>query len=260
MIHKTAIVDVKAKISDNVEIGPYCLIGPGVEIGTGSVLHSHINIVGNTKIGNNNQIYPFSSIGTPPQDLKYKGEKNSLVIGNNNKIREYVNINPGTEQGGGITRVGDNNLFMVYCHIAHDCLITNNIVLANNVQVGGHVNIENNAIVGGSCAIHQFSRIGEFAMIGGMTGVLSDVIPFGLSMGNRNSLTGINLIGLRRAKVSNENIKKLQLAYKNIFKNNSFRENIENLNQDLKNNKFVKKILNFINSDKKRPISLPPNL
>ena len=260
MIHKTAIVDVKAKISDNVEIGPYCLIGPGVEIGTGSVLHSHINIVGNTKIGNNNQIYPFSSIGTPPQDLKYKGEKNSLVIGNNNKIREYVNINPGTEQGGGITRVGDNNLFMVYCHIAHDCLITNNIVLANNVQVGGHVNIENNAIVGGSCAIHQFSRIGEFAMIGGMTGVLSDVIPFGLSMGNRNSLTGINLIGLRRAKVSNENIKKLQLAYKNIFKNKSFRENIENLNQDLKNNKFVKKILNFINSDKKRPISLPPNL
>ena len=260
MIHKTAIVDVKAKISDNVEIGPYCFIGPGVEIGTGSVLHSHINIVGNTKIGNNNQIYPFSSIGTPPQDLKYKGEKNSLVIGNNNKIREYVNINPGTEQGGGITRVGDNNLFMVYCHIAHDCLITNNIVLANNVQVGGHVNIENNAIVGGSCAIHQFSRIGEFAMIGGMTGVLSDVIPFGLSMGNRNSLTGINLIGLRRAKVSNENIKKLQLAYKNIFKNNSFRENIENLNQDLKNNKFVKKILNFINSDKKRPISLPPNL
>ncbi len=260
MIHNTAIVDVKAKISDNVEIGPYCSIGPGVEIGTGSVLHSHVNIVGNTKIGNNNQIYPFSSIGTPPQDLKYKGEKNSLVIGNNNKIREYVNINPGTEQGGGITRVGDNNLFMVYCHIAHDCLISNNIVLANNVQVGGHVNIENNAIVGGSCAIHQFSRIGEFAMIGGMTGVLSDVIPFGLSMGNRNSLTGINLIGLRRAKVSNENIKKLQLAYKNIFKNTSFRENIENLNQDLKNNKFVKKILNFINSDKKRPISLPPNL
>tara|TARA_B100001057_G_scaffold465120_1_gene520948 strand:+ start:245 stop:1027 length:783 start_codon:yes stop_codon:yes gene_type:complete len=260
VIHKTAIVDVKAKISDNVEIGPYCIIGPEVEIGTNTVLHSHVSIVGNTKIGENNQIYPFSSIGTPPQDLKYKGEKNSLVIGNNNKFREYVNINPGTEQGGGITRIGDNNLFMVYCHVAHDCMISNNIVLANNVQVGGHVSIQNNAIVGGSCAIHQFSRIGESAMIGGMTGVLSDVIPFGLSMGNRNLLMGLNLIGLRRSKVSNENIKKIQLAYKNIFKNTSFRDNIENLNSDLKNNEFIKIIINFINSDKKRPISLPPNL
>ena len=259
MIHKTAIVDSKAKILDNVKIGPYCVIGSEVEIGSNSVLHSHVNIVSNTKIGEGNQIYPFSSIGTPPQDLKYKGEKNSLVIGNNNKIREYVNINPGTEQGGGVTRIGDNNLFMVYCHVAHDCMISNNIVLANNVQVGGHVRIQNNAIVGGSCAIHQFSRIGESAMIGGMTGVLSDVIPFGLSMGNRNNLMGINLIGLRRSRVSNENIKKIQLAYEIIFKTQSFRENIEKLNIDLKDNEFVKKILNFINSDKKRPISLPIN-
>ena len=259
MIHKTAIVDTKAKISDNVEIGPYCIIGPEVEIGKNSVLHSHVNIVGNTKIGENNLIYPFSSIGTPPQDLKYKGEKNSLIIGNNNKFREYVNINPGTEQGGGTTRIGDNNLFMVYCHVAHDCLILNDTVLANNVQVGGHVTIQNKAIVGGSCAIHQFSRIGESAMIGGMTGVLSDVIPFGLSMGNRNNLMGLNLIGLRRSKVSNDNIKKIQLAYEIIFKTSSFRENIEQLNNDLKNNEFVKKIINFINSDKKRPISLPLN-
>ncbi len=260
MIHKTAIVDKKAKISDNVEIGPYCIIGPEVEIGSNTVLHSHVNIVGNTKIGMNNQIYPFSSIGTPPQDLKYKGEKNALVIGNDNKFREYVNINPGTEQGGGVTKIGNSNLFMVYCHVAHDCLISNNVVLANNVQVGGHVIIQNNAIVGGSCAIHQFSRIGESAMIGGMTGVLSDVIPFGLSMGNRNNLMGLNLIGLRRSKVSNDNIKKIQLAYKNIFKTASFRDNIEMLNSDLKNNEFIKIIVNFINSDKKRPISLPPNL
>jgi len=259
VIHKTAIVDVKAKVSDNVKIGPYCFIGPEVEIGTDTILHSHVNIVGNTKIGKNNQIYPFSSIGTPPQDLKYKGEKNSLIIGNNNKFREYVNINPGTEQGGGVTTVGDNNLFMVYCHVAHDCSISNNIVLANNVQVGGHVSIQNNAIVGGSCAIHQFSRIGESAMVGGMTGVLSDVIPFGLSMGNRNNLMGLNLIGLRRSKVSNENIKKIQLAYEIIFKTPSFRENIEQLNNDLKENEFVKKILRFINTDKKRPISIPLN-
>ena len=260
MIHKTAIVDVNAKISNNVQIGAYSIIGPEVEIGANSIIHSHVNIVGNTKIGQNNQIYPFSSIGTPPQDLKYKGEKNSLVIGDNNKFREYVNINPGTKQGGGITRIGSNNLFMVYCHVAHDCIISNNIVLANNVQVGGHVTIHNNAIVGGSCAIHQFSRIGEFAMIGGMTGVLSDVIPFGLSMGNRNNLMGLNLIGLRRSKVSNENIKIIQLAYKHIFKSGSFRQNIENLNPDIKNNEYIKKILDFINSDKKRPISLPLNL
>jgi UDP-N-acetylglucosamine acyltransferase len=146
---------------------------------------------------------------------------------------------------------------MVYCHVAHDCKISNNIVLANNVQVGGHVIIEKNAIIGGSCAIHQFSRIGEASMIGGMTGVLSDVIPFGLSLGNRNSLMGLNLIGLRRSNVSNENIKKIQVAYNIIFKSTKFRENIERLDDELKKNEFVKKIINFINTDKKRPISLP---
>ena len=260
MIHKTAIIDNKAKISQSVKVGPYSIIGPNVEIEENTIIHSHVNLTGYTKIGKNNQIFPFSSIGTPPQDLKYKGEKNSLIIGNNNKFREYVNINPGTEQGGGITSIGDNNLLMVYCHVAHDCKLSNNIVLANNVQVGGHVIIEKNAIVGGSCAIHQFSRIGESSMIGGMTGVLSDVIPFGLSMGNRNNLMGLNLIGLRRSKVSNENIKKIQSAYDKIFKSNKFRENIDSLDIDLKENEFIKKIIKFINSDKKRPISLPSDI
>ena len=260
MIHNTAIIDRRAKISSNVNIGPYSIIGPDVEIEENTIIHSHVNLEGNTKIGKNNQIFPFSSIGTPPQDLKYKGEKNKLIIGDNNRFREYVNINPGTEKGGGLTRIGDNNLFMVYCHVAHDCNISNNIVLANNVQVGGHVIIEKNAVVGGSCAIHQFSRIGESAMIGGMTGVLSDVIPFGLSMGNRNNLMGLNLIGLRRSKVSNENIKKIQTMYEIVFKSKNFRENINNLDLNLKNNEFIKKIVNFINSDKKRPISLPPNI
>ena len=260
MIHNTAIIDKRAKISSNVNIGPYSIIGPDVEIEENTIIHSHVNLEGNTKIGKNNQIFPFSSIGTPPQDLKYKGEKNKLIIGDNNRFREYVNINPGTEKGGGLTRIGDNNLFMVYCHVAHDCNISNNIVLANNVQVGGHVIIEKNAVVGGSCAIHQFSRIGESAMIGGMTGVLSDVIPFGLSMGNRNNLMGLNLIGLRRSKVSNENIKKIQTMYEIVFKSKNFRENIDSLDLNLKNNEFIKKIINFINSDKKRPISLPPNI
>ena len=204
MIHDTAIISKTSKLGDNVEIGAYSIIGPNVKISNNTKIHSHVNITGNTSIGSSNEIFPFSSIGTPPQDLKYKGEKNSLIIGDNNKFREYVNINPGTEQGGGVTKIGNNNLFMVYCHVAHDCTVSNNIVLANNVQVGGHVTIQNNAIIGGSCAVHQFSRIGESSMIGGMTGVLSDVIPFGLSLGNRNSLAGLNLIGLRRAKVSND--------------------------------------------------------
>ena len=260
MIHSTAIIDKKSKISENVEVGPYCVIGPNVEIGSNSRLHSHVSIKGNTKIGKNNEIFPFVSIGTPPQDLKYKGEKNSIIIGDNNKLREYVNINPGTSQGGTITKIGNNNLLMVYCHIAHDCNLGDNIVLANNVQVGGHVTIENNAIVGGSCAIHQFSRIGQLAMVGGMTGVLSDVIPFGLSIGNRNNLIGLNLIGLRRAKISNENIKILQKFYEIIFSNKNFRSNIENLNTQMKDNKYVKIITDFINSDKKRPISLPESI
>ena len=257
MIHKTAVIDSKALIGNNVKIGPYSIVGPNVEIGSDTIVHTHVNITGNTKIGKKNEIYPFCSIGTPPQDLKYKGEKNSLIIGDNNKFREYVNINPGTEQGGSITKIGNNNLFMVYCHIAHDCMIDDNIVLANNVQVGGHVSINKNAIVGGSCAIHQFSRIGEFAMIGGMTGVLSDVIPYGLSLGNRNFLTGLNLIGLRRSGISNQDIKIIQSAYDIIFRNETFRQNIENLRQELKENKYVNNIVKFINSDKKRPISVP---
>ncbi len=260
MIHKTAIISKTAKIDDKVEIGPYSIIGPDVKISNNTKIHSHVNIVGNTIIGSGNEIFPFASIGTPPQDLKYKGEKNSLIIGDNNKFREYVNINPGTEQGGGITKIGCNNLFMVYCHIAHDCNISNNVVLANNVQVGGHVTIEKNAIVGGSCAIHQFSRIGESAMIGGMTGVLSDVIPYGLSLGNRNNLAGLNLIGLRRAKISNENIKIMQQAYDIIFKSENFISNIDNLSSEMKKNEFVVKIINFINSDKKRPISIPEKI
>ena len=260
MIHPTAIIENKSKISKDVEIGPYCYVGADVELGSKTKLHSHIIIRGNTKIGQNNEIFPFVSIGTDPQDLKYKGEKNSIIIGDNNKLREYVNINPGTSQGGTITKLGNNNLLMVYCHIAHDCKLGDNIVLANNVQVGGHVTIENNAIVGGSCAIHQFSRIGHLSMVGGMTGVLSDVIPFGLSLGNRNNLVGLNLIGLRRAKISKEDIKILQKFYDIVFCNQKIRSNIENLNAGIKENKYVKIIIDFINSDKKRPISLPENI
>ena len=216
MIHKTSIIDKNAKISKTAKIGPYTIIGSDVEISDEVEIYSHVNIAGNTKIDRGTKIFPFASIGTRPQDLKYKGEKNSLVIGKNNIIREYVTINPGTKGGGGVTKIGDNCLFMISSHIAHDCIIGNDVVIANNVPLGGHVSIEDGVIIGGNSAVQQFTRIGRLAMVGGMTGVLKDVIPFGLSFGNRNYLKGINLIGLRRNKYENKIIKELIEAYKKI--------------------------------------------
>ena len=204
MIHKTSTIDKNAKISKSAKIGPYTVIGPNVEIDDEVEIHSQVNIVGNTKIGKGTKIFPFASIGTEPQDRKYKGEKNSLVIGENNIIREYVTINPGTEGGGGKTVIGNNCLLMISSHIAHDCNIGNNVVIANNVPLGGHVAIEDSVVIGGNSAVQQFTRIGRLAMIGGMTGVLKDVIPFGLSFGNRNYLRGINIIGLKRKKYDNK--------------------------------------------------------
>ena len=257
MIHKTAIIDANAKISDNVKIGPYSVIGPNVEIGEGTVVQSHVNITGDTKIGLNNKIYPFASIGNDPQDLKFKGEKTKLEIGDNNKIREYVTINPGTEGGGGLTKVGNNCLFMVSAHIAHDCLVGNNVILANNVPLGGHAHIEDNAIIGGNSAVQQFTRVGKFAMIGGMCGVVRDVIPYGIAHGNRSVLQGLNLIGLRRKNISNKEIMKLNDAYKEIFKNEKLTDNLSNLSNDLKENKLVMEVVSFIEKDKKRPICTP---
>tara|TARA_B110000196_G_C21063588_1_gene623661 strand:+ start:448 stop:1230 length:783 start_codon:yes stop_codon:yes gene_type:complete len=257
MIHKTAIVDIKAKISSNIEVGPYTIIGPNVEIGDHVTIQSHVNITGHTTIGKNNKIYPFASIGNNPQDMKYKGEKTKLVVGNNNTIREYVTINPGTVQGGGITKVGNNNLIMISAHIAHDCLIGNNVVIANNVAIAGHAEIGDFVIIGGNCGIQQFTRIGKMAMIGGMTGVSRDVIPYGLSTGNRNYLNGINVVGLRRSKVSNKDIIGLTDAYKEIFSTESLKVNLKKLNGNFKNNFLVKEVLEFIYKDKKRPICTP---
>jgi len=257
MIHKTAIIDSNAKISENVIIGPYSVIGPNVEIGVGTVVESHVNISGNTIIGSNNKIYPFASIGNDPQDLKFKGEKTSLEIGDNNKIREYVTINPGTEGGGGKTKVGNNCLFMVSSHIAHDCIVGDNVILANNVPLGGHAHVDDNAIIGGNSAVQQFTRVGKFAMIGGMCGVVRDVIPYGIVHGNRSILQGLNLIGLRRKKIPNKEIISLNEAYKIIFKNENLTENLRNLSNDLRKNELVSEVVNFIEKDKKRPICTP---
>jgi len=257
MIHKTAIVDNKAKVSNSANIGPYSVIGPNVEIGENVIIHSHVNISGNTKIGNGNKIYPFASIGNDPQDLKYNGEETKLVIGNNNKIREYVTINPGTVGGGGLTKIGNNCLFMISSHIAHDCHVGNNVIIANNVPLGGHVTIEDDVVIGGNSAVQQFTRIGRLAMIGGMTGVLKDVIPFGLSFGNRNYLRGINLIGLKRNKYDNKKIMELSQAFKKIFSSKNLHENLSKINGEYKENDLVKEVINFIEKDKKRPICTP---
>ena len=257
MIHKTAIIDSKAKISTNAEIGPYATIGPNVEIGENTLIQSHVNITGNTTIGKGNKLYSFASIGSDPQDLKYKGEETSLLIGDNNTIREHVTINTGTVQGGGLTKIGNNNLIMIGAHIAHDCIIGNNIVMANNTAIAGHAEIEDFVIIGAKCGVQQFTRIGKRAMIGGMTGVLRDVIPYGLSTGNRNYLNGINVVGLRRDKVSNKDILGLTDAYKEIFKTEVLSENLKNLNGKYTDNPLVKDVLDFINKDKKRPICTP---
>ena len=257
MIHKTAIVDSKAKISSSVNIGPYCVIGPNVEINENVKIHSHVNICGNTKIGKGNKIYPFASIGNDPQDLKYNGEETKLIIGDNNKIREYVTINPGTKGGGGLTKIGNDCLFMISSHVAHDCQVGNNVIIANNVPLGGHAIIEDNVVIGGNSAVQQFTRIGKMAMVGGMTGVLHDVIPYGLSIGNRNYLQGLNLIGLRRANFNNKDILGLTEAYKEIFATKNLSDNLSKLNGEFKENTLVKDVIKFITKDKKRSICTP---
>ena len=257
MIHSSSVIDKKAKIGAGVKIGPFCYIGPNVELKQNVELISNIHIEGNTVIGKGTKIFPFASIGTMPQDLKYKGESNSVLIGENNMIREYVTINPGTEGGGGKTIIGNNCLFMISSHIAHDCKVGNNVVIANNVPLGGHVTLEDSVVIGGNSAVQQFTRIGRLAMIGGMTGVLKDVIPFGLSFGNRNYLQGINLIGLRRKKYENKKILELDTAYKQIFSSQKLHENLAKINGEFKNNDLVKEVIDFIAKDKKRPICTP---
>ena len=259
MIHNSSVIDKQAKISNKVKIGPFCYVGPNVELADDVELISNVHIEGYTKICKGTKIFPFASIGTQPQDLKFKNEKNSLYIGENNLIREYVTINPGTEGGGSKTIVGNNCLFMISSHIAHDCKIGNNVIIANNVPLGGHVLVEDSVIIGGNAAVHQFTRIGRMAMIGGLTGVTKDVIPFGLCLGHRNYLEGLNLIGLRRQKYDNSKIMELNKAYKEIFSSSNLLQNLNKIREKYKNNILVSEIINFINKDKKRPICLPNN-
>ena len=257
MIHNTAIIDPKAKISSGVSIGAFTVIGPNVEIGENTIIQSHVSIIGNTKVGKNNKIYPFASIGNDPQDLKFDGEVTKLEIGDNNKIREYVTVNPGTKGGGGLTKIGNNCLFMVSSHIAHDCLVEDNVILANNVPLGGHAHIEENVIIGGNSAVQQFTRVGKSSMIGGMCGVVRDIIPYAMVHGNRSILQGLNLIGLRRKNIPNKEILVLTEAYKEIFKDENLTTNLKNLKQEFRKNELVNDVVKFLGKDKKRPICTP---
>jgi UDP-N-acetylglucosamine acyltransferase len=259
-IHPTAIVDPAARVGVGASIGPYCVIGPDVTLGDGVRLISHVTIDGRTHIGARTVVYPFASLGHPPQDLKYKGEASALEIGANNQIREYVTMNPGTEGGGMITRVGDNGLFMVGSHVAHDCQIGNNVVLANNATLAGHVTVGNFVIVGGLSAVHQFVRIGDYAIIGGMSGVEKDVIPFGLVKGERAHLAGLNLVGLERRGFSRDDVRDLRAAYRMLFApEGTLSERLEETAAHYKSQAQVGRIVEFIRAASDRPLCQPKN-
>ncbi len=245
MIHPTAIIGKNVKLDFGVEIGPYSFIDGNVTIGKNTKIHASVSIVGNTTIGENNIFFSFCSIGSIPQDLKYHGEETFLKIGDSNTFREHCTINTGTEGGGFNTIIGKNSLFMTGAHIAHDCIVGNNVIMANQATLGGHVVIENNAVIGGLSAIHQFCRIGELSMVGGMSAVENDVFPFALAIGNRAKITGLNLIGLKRANYNKSDIQFVNNHIKNIFlSNNSIESEINNIKEN--NNPLLKKISDFI--------------
>lgn len=257
-IHSSAIVDPKAKLGSEVKIGPYCVIGPHVELGDGTKLHSHVVIEGHTIIGTNCEVFPFASLGNPPQDLKFRGEKSQVIIGNDNIIREYVTIHPGTESGGLVTRIGSHCLIMGQVHIAHDCQIGNHVILANGAAIAGHCVVGDHAILGGLAAVHQFVRIGEYAFIGGMSGVESDIIPYGMAVGPRASLKGLNIIGIKRSGLDREQLKHLREAYDLLFADDgTLSERTAMVEKTLPDDERVGRILEFIREDSSRALSVP---
>ncbi|TDX59207.1 acyl-ACP--UDP-N-acetylglucosamine O-acyltransferase [Orenia marismortui] len=246
-IHKTAIVHSGAKLGQNVEVGPYAIIGENVEIGDGTSVGSHSVIKGWTKIGKNNRIFSSVSIGQEPQDLKFDGEKSFVEIGDNNTIREFATIHRGTEDGGGLTKVGDNNLIMAYCHIAHDCHLGNHIIMSNAATLAGHVIVEDSAVISGLTGIHQFVRIGKMAMVGGGSKVVKDVPPYVIVDGHPASVKGINIVGLRRNGISPELRRQVKEAYKVLYRSNlNISQAIEKMDQELDGNPLVEHFLRFL--------------
>jgi UDP-N-acetylglucosamine acyltransferase len=218
LIDSTAIVHKDAQIDDGAFIGPYCIVEERVQIGKGTRLLSHVVVQKGTRIGENCTVSPFASLGGPPQDVSYKEEETTLVVGNNNVIKEYVTMNRGTEHGDGVTSIGDDNFIMAYAHVAHDCKVGNNIIMANCATLAGHVEIADFVIFGGLCAVHQFCRVGKYAFISGVTGVPKDVPPFVIAAGDRAKLYGLNVVGLERRGFTKEDITQLKKAYRIIFR------------------------------------------
>ncbi|NOY52856.1 MAG: acyl-ACP--UDP-N-acetylglucosamine O-acyltransferase [Deltaproteobacteria bacterium] len=246
-IHPTTLVHPGAKIGKKVEIGPFCTIGEHVTIGAGTKIKSHVSIDGWTEIGEGCAFYPFSSIGEPPQDLKFKGEASNLKIGKNNVFREFITVNRGTEHGGGETVIGDNNFFMAYCHVAHDCRIGHHVVLANAATLAGHITIDDHAIIGGISAIHQFVRIGRHAIVGGASAVPKDVPPFCNATGNRATLHGLNTIGLKRHEFPEETVRELKKAYRILFRSALlFEEARARVEQEVAKLPEVRELLDFL--------------
>ncbi len=257
-IHPTAVVDGGARIGANVTVGPYSIVGTGVELAEGVTVMSHVVVNGRTSIGANTKVYPFASVGLAPQDLKYKGEPSRLEIGCNNIIREHVTMHGGTEGGGMVTRVGNNGLFMVACHVAHDCRIGDHVVMVNNATLGGHVTVGDWAILGGLAAVHQYVRIGRHAMVGGLSGVENDVIPYGSVTGNRARLQGLNIIGLKRRGISRDDIHTLRNAYRLLFaQEGTMAERLEDVAELFHDNRAVMEIIDFIRTESQRSICQP---
>lgn len=257
-IHPSAIIEKSAQLGDGVKIGPYCVIGANVKLGNNVTLKSHVAVDGYTTIGESTIVFPFASLGSAPQDLKYAGEKSELIIGKNNKIREHVTMNPGTAGDKMKTVVGDNCLFMMSSHVAHDCVIGNNVILANNATLAGHVEVGDYAIIGGLSAVHQFVRIGPFAMIGGMSGVEHDVIPFGLVKGERAHLAGLNYIGLERRGFTKEQVQSLLKAFKQIFEGEgTLSERTAKVATDYKDEQAVMRVIDFIRAKEGRSVLQP---
>lgn len=256
--HPSAIVEPGAKLGEGVRIGPFCTVGPDVVLGDGVELISHVVIAGDTSIGAGTRIYPFASIGHPPQDLKFKGEASRLEIGENNVIREYVTMNPGTEGGGLLTKVGSNGLFMAGAHVAHDCVVGDFVVMANNASIAGHVQLGDFAILGGLAGVHQFVRIGHHAMVGGMAAVENDIIPFGSVMGGRARLSGLNVIGLKRRNFGRDDIHALRTAYRLLFaEEGTMAERLDDVAELYGENEAVMEIVNFISLDSSRGLTQP---
>ncbi len=249
-VHPTAVIDPKAKLGEDVKVGPYTIVGPHVSLGDGSQIGPHVVIEGRTTLGKNCKVYQFTSLGSPPQDLKFNNEPSTLEIGDNNVIRESVTMNPGTEHGNMKTVIGNNNLFMVGAHVAHDCIVGDNNVIANNATLAGHVEVGNKVILGGLIAIHQFSRVGDFAILSGGTMAAKDIPPYCIGQGDRARLRGINVIALRRNGFSEDAIKDIRRLYR-IFTNGSvkpeaFEQRIQETKPELLEKEYVKLFVEFI--------------